>query len=115
VEARREAGGVDSLLHHYLLRRDFEERGTKIQALNDRGDESPEGELTGGILDQLAKFERAKTAERTRRGKLRKAKEGTIVAGRMATFGFDFNEDRDGYVVNKETWRSYGASSTRRG
>ncbi len=32
---------------------------------------SPEGELTDGILDQLAKYERAKTAERSRRGKLR--------------------------------------------
>jgi len=69
------AGGVSVVLaqdrdrfarepaYHYLLRRKFEERGTKIRALNDRGDESPEGELTDGILDQLAKFERAKTAE----------------------------------------------------
>ena len=62
--------------YHYLLRREFEEYGTKMRALNDRGDESPEGELTDGILDQLAKFERAKTAERSRRGKLRKAREG---------------------------------------
>src|SRR5215213_6349574 len=30
----------------YLLRREFEEYGTKIRALNDRGDESPEGEST---------------------------------------------------------------------
>jgi site-specific DNA recombinase len=109
------AGGVSVVLaqdrdrfarepaYHYLLRREFEEHNTKIRALNDRGVESPEGELTDGILDQLAKYERAKTAERTRRGKLRKAKEGKIVAGRMATFGVDFNEDRDGYVVNEET------------
>jgi site-specific DNA recombinase len=89
--------------YHYLLRKEFEEHGTKIRALNDRGDNSPEGELTDGILDQLAKFERAKTAERTRRGKLRKAKEGKIVAGRMATFGFDFNAARDSYLVNEET------------
>jgi site-specific DNA recombinase len=55
--------------YHYLLRREFEEHGTKIRALNDHGEESPEGELTDGILDQLAKYERAKVAERTRRGK----------------------------------------------
>lgn len=85
--------------------------GTKIRALNDRRDDFPEGELTDGILDQLAKFERAKTAERTRRGKLRKAREGKIVADRMATFGFDFNEDRDGYLVNQETMTASGASS----
>jgi site-specific DNA recombinase len=69
------AGGVSVVLaqdrdrfarepaYHYFLRREFEEYDTKIRALNDRGDESPEGELTDGILDQLAKFERAKTAE----------------------------------------------------
>src|SRR5919107_5729061 len=49
--------------YHYLLRREFEEHGTKIRALNDRGDDSPEGELTDGILDQLAKYERAKISE----------------------------------------------------
>src|SRR3712207_3050352 len=82
------AGGVSVVLaqdrdrfarepaYHYLLKREFDEHGTKIRAPNDRGDGSPEGELTDGILDQLAKFERAKTAERTRRGKLRKAREG---------------------------------------
>src|SRR5215218_6853098 len=67
--------------YHYLLKREFEEHGCKIHALNDRGDESPEGELTDGILDQLAKYERAKLAERSRRGKLRKAREGKVVAG----------------------------------
>src|SRR5215213_11026523 len=51
--------------YHYLLKREFEEHGTKIRALNDRGDESPEGELTDGILDQLAKYEWAKLGERT--------------------------------------------------
>jgi len=52
------AGGVSMVLaqdrdrfarepaYHYLLRREFEEHGTKIRALNDRGDESPEGEST---------------------------------------------------------------------
>jgi site-specific DNA recombinase len=65
---------------HYLLRREFEEHGCKVRALNDKGDDSPEGELTDGILDQLAKFERAKLTERSRRGKLRKAREGKIIA-----------------------------------
>src|SRR5829696_1569821 len=98
------AGGVSIVLaqdrdrfarepaYHYFLKREFEEYGAKIRALNDRGDDSPEGEFMDGVLDQLAKLERAKIAERTRRGKFRKAKEGKIVAGRAATFGFDFNE-----------------------
>ena len=105
------AGGVSVVLaqdrdrftrepaYHYLLRREFEEYGCKIRALNDRGDDSPEGELTDGILDQLAKFERAKTAERTRRGRLKKAREGKIVAGPVPNYGFRFDATKEGYVV----------------
>jgi site-specific DNA recombinase len=113
------AGGVSLVLaqdrdrfarepaYHYLLRQEFEEYGTKLRALNDRGDESPEGELTDGILDQLAKYERAKIAERTRRGKLRKAREGKVKAGRAASygraaFGFKYNESRDGLILDEE-------------
>lgn len=91
--------------YHYLLRREFEEHGTKIRALNDRGDDSPEGELTDGIMDQLAKFERAKTAERTRRGRLRKAREGKVVASRSPRYGFKLNASRDGYEVDEERMR----------
>src|ERR671921_481145 len=111
------AGGVSVVLaqdrdriarepaYHYLLRREFEEYGTKVRALNDRGDDSPEGELTDGILDQLAKFERAKTAERTRRGKLQKVQEGKLLAGSVPNFGFKFNPTRDGYEVDEEDMR----------
>ena len=53
----------------YLLRREFEEQGCTLKSLNDRGDDSPEGELMDGVFDQFAKFERAKHSERSRRGK----------------------------------------------
>jgi site-specific DNA recombinase len=112
------AGGVSAVLaqdrdrfarepaYHYLLRREFEEHGTKIRALNDRGDDSPEGELTDGILDQLAKYERAKIAERSRRGKLRKAREGKVMAGPRVKYGFKLNAARDGLVVDEEKMRN---------
>jgi len=87
--------------YHYLLRGEFEEHGTKIRALNDRGDESPEGELTDGILDQLAKYERAKLGERTRRGKLRKAHEGKLLRNSRAHYGFKYDQTGEGYVVDE--------------
>jgi site-specific DNA recombinase len=114
------AGGVSVVLaqdrdrfarepaYHYLLKREFEEHGTTIRALNDRGDDSPEGELTDGILDQLAKYERAKTAERSRRGKLRKVRKGKIVAGAAPAYGFRFNDARDGYVVDGDAMSVVG-------
>ncbi|HEV2743324.1 MAG TPA: recombinase family protein, partial [Rubrobacter sp.] len=111
------AGGVSVVLaqdrdrfarepaYHYLLRREFEEHGTKIRALNDHGDESPEGELMDGILDQLAKFERAKITQRTRRGKLRRAREGKVVPTRTPDYGFRYNAARDNYLVHEEEMR----------
>ena len=107
------AGGVSAVLaqdrdrfsrepaYLYLLREEFAEHSTTLKCLNDRGDDSPEGQLTDGILDQLAKYERAKTAERSRRGKKQKAKGGKILSSRAA-YGFSFNESRDGYVVDPE-------------
>jgi site-specific DNA recombinase len=94
--------------YHYLLRREFEEHGTKIRALNDRGDESPEGELTDGILDQLAKYERAKLGERTRRGKLRKAREGKLLRNSRAHYGFEHDATGEAYLVVEEEMRVVG-------
>ena len=64
----------------YLLKKEFEEHGTKLRSLNDRGDDSPEGQFTDDVLDVMAKFERAKTAERTCQRKLQKAREGKVLA-----------------------------------
>ena len=112
------AGGVSVVLaqdrdriarepaYHYLLRREFEEHGAKIRALNDRGDDSPEGELTDGILDQLGKYERAKIAERSRRGRLRKAREGKVMAGHRVKYGFKLNDSRDGLLVDEDKMRN---------
>src|SRR5215217_5442441 len=87
--------------YHYLLKREFEEHSCKLRALNDHGDDSPESELTEGILDQLAKYERAKVAERTRRGKLRKAREGRVIRAGRPTFGFRYDEAGDGLLVHE--------------
>jgi DNA invertase Pin-like site-specific DNA recombinase len=107
------AGGVSVVLaqdrdrfarepaYHYLLRKEFEEHGTKLRALNDRSDDSPEGELTDGVLDQLAKYERAKFTERSRRGKLQKARQGKIIATMKPPYGFRYNEARDALVIHE--------------
>jgi site-specific DNA recombinase len=89
----------------YLLKQEFAEQGTRLRALNDRGDGSPEGELTDGILDQLAKFERAKTVERSRRGKNKKVREGKLVRGPCPPYGFRYATDGQGLVVEPSKMR----------
>jgi len=89
----------------FYLREEFADHGATLRALNDRGDGSPEGELTTGILDQIARYERLKIAERSRRGKLRKAREGKVIAAKRPHYGYRYNETRDSYVVDEETMR----------
>src|SRR5215203_3405207 len=108
------AGGVTMVLaqyrdrfsreqaYSYLLKRELEEHGCKMRALNDRGDDSPEGELMDGVFDQFAKFERAKTAERTRRGRLQKARKGKLVRSSRPHYGFEYDETGERYIVNEE-------------
>jgi site-specific DNA recombinase len=111
------AGGVSVMLaqdrdrfarepaYLWILREELKEHGCKLRALNDRGDDSAEGMLTDGVLDQIAKYERAKVAERTRRGLLQKAREGKVIKGPKANFGFRFNETDDGLVIYEPEMR----------
>ena len=95
----------------YILREEFAPHGCTIRALNDRGDDSPEGQLTDGILDQIARFERLKIAERSRRGRQRKAREGKVLATHAPRYGFKLNVARDAYEINKVEMEVVGASS----
>ena len=86
-----------------LLSEEFRQHGARLIALNSRGDDSPDGELGDNNLDVIAAWERKKIAERMNRGKRRKAREGKIVAGPRPNYGFRFNEERDGYLLDEET------------
>ena len=52
------------------------------------------------ILDQLAKYERAKISERSRRGTLQKAREGKVLAVHRPPYGFRYNDARDNSLVD---------------
>lgn len=80
-EKSRTAPLRSSPLPYEVHRREFEEHGTKIRAFN-------EGETTlwrGSSLTALAKYERAKIAERTRRGMMRKAGRDALVVSLRGT------------------------------
>jgi site-specific DNA recombinase len=89
-------------LYAGLLKAEFAEHGTKLVALNAQTDDSPESELHEGILDQFAAYERAKIAERTRRGKLQKARQGKLLCNSRAHYGFKHDETGEAYIVDEE-------------
>ena len=82
-----------------LLEEELSKHGCRTKALNDYGDDSPEGALMRGIQTQFAEYERTKIAERTRRGKERKAREGKVLRGPKPPYGFRYNAAGDGLVV----------------
>ena len=98
------AGGVAAVLvqdadrlardpeHHRLLRHEFEASGCRLEVLD---------RLAGVSGEAFAAHESAMRAERSLRGKLRKAREGKIIAGPSPSYGFRFNAARDGYEVDE--------------
>jgi site-specific DNA recombinase len=112
-----EVGGVDLVLaqdqdrfarepaFHYLLETEFSKYGTKLAAINDWGGDTAEGQLLRGIQDQVAKYERVLITERTRRGKLRRAREGKVVPAGSPPHGFTYDKALGNYRVHERTMR----------
>lgn len=85
-----------SRLYRLLLERDLKEHGVRLVALNDVGHR-----IGDGLLDDFAEWEREQITARTMAGKLQKAREGKIVAGRLPVYGFRYTADRNHYEVDE--------------
>jgi len=89
--------------YHYILRREFEEYGTKIRALNDRGDESPEGNSqTASSTSSPSSSGRKRRSEHGVSGCARPGRANRCGQPR-ATYRFRYNATRDGYLVEEES------------
>jgi site-specific DNA recombinase len=87
-----------SRLYRLLMDQDLQECGAKLEALNDTGNR-----IGDGVQDDFAEWEREQITERTMRGKLEKARQGKLIAGRLPDYGFRFTPDRAGYEVDVTT------------
>jgi len=76
-----------------------------LRALDNWGDDSHEGELLKFVKGWQAKGERLKFAERSRRGRVQKARQGKLVRSHIAHYGFRYNEAGDTYEVDEEAMR----------
>ena len=104
-------GGVDLVLaqdadritrepwHYGYLKATFEQYGTRLRALDERDDDTPEGEFFADIQRGMKKMEREYTKRRTRQGKRRKAQEGKVLGSGPPPYGFRFTKDDNGVRV----------------
>lgn len=72
-----------------FLLREFEEAGVNVISLHDVNPENPEEEFLRNVMGIFHDFERIKIAERFRRGKHYKAKNGMLING-QALYGYKY-------------------------
>ena len=75
--------------HQLLLIKEIEEAGVKFISLHDINPENEEQSFIRNILGSFHAYERIKIAERFRRGKLYKAKNGIVISG-CALYGYNY-------------------------
>jgi site-specific DNA recombinase len=88
--------------HRAFLDEECERYGTRLVALDDWGDDTHEGELLRFLKGWMAKGERIKTVERSRRGRVQKARQGEIVGSHRPRFGFRYVRNAKGKAVGYE-------------
>jgi site-specific DNA recombinase len=84
-----------------LLWEEFQGQGVEVVFLKGAVDETPEGKLLLHMQGAIAEYERTKTAERTRRGKLYWARQGALV-GYMNAYGYRFVRRTDAQKAHLE-------------
>lgn len=87
-----------------LLLEELQRRGVSVEFLNHPVDNSPEGQLLLNVQGAVAEYERAKIAERTRRGKVYWARQGAVMPG-FVPYGYRYvprDGDRRGRLEIKE-------------
>jgi site-specific DNA recombinase len=88
-------------LYAGYLKNEFKRRGVELAALDSMTEDTPYGELLENTLDNFSEFERFMIADRMRRGKRSKSKQGKLVASPQSDYGFRYNYTRDGYEVDE--------------
>lgn len=98
----------DRLMRKYvyqeIIREEFQKRGVSLIFLNRPIGDTPEDNMLLGMQGLIAEYEKAKILERTRRGKIHKAKQGILQSG-VNIYGFRYipkTKDQPGRYEIKE-------------
>ncbi|MBT6273173.1 MAG: recombinase family protein [Chromatiales bacterium] len=91
--------------HQALLMEEFSTAGVEVQFLNHKASTTPEEELLLQMQGMFSEYERAKIIERHRRGKLHRAKGGSVNVLSTAPYGYQYirkqlNGEPAQYLVN---------------
>jgi len=86
-----------------LLDNEFTRYGAKLEFITQEMDTSPEGKMFFAIRGAVGQYEREKIKERTMRGLREKGRQGKVLGGSCAPFGYRYNKDRATLEEDPET------------
>jgi len=82
--------------HQWLLVEEFKKLNTQLIFLQNPFGDSPQGKLLTQMQGMIAEYERAQITERTRRGKLEKARRGEFIPWAFHCYGYRYLPKRHG-------------------
>ena len=74
--------------HQILLQEEFARSGATIQCVQEPDDTTPHGMLLRQILSVISEYERTQIAERSRRGRIHRARQGSLNMLTRAPYGY---------------------------
>src|SRR5215218_2434488 len=81
----------------------IESAGASLALATEDFEKSATGTFLRGAKAFAAELEREKITERTQRGRRARVASGKPLVGRKAPYGYAFNDDKSGYVLDPET------------
>lgn len=87
------------LMHQLMLDDEFRKKGARLIFVNGEYAQTPEGQLFFSMRGAISEFEKEKIKQRTKGGKLRKAREGKVL-GNYHLYGYGFKDGK--YIIDEE-------------
>jgi site-specific DNA recombinase len=88
--------------HQWLLVEEFEKHQIQMVFLQNPFGDTPQGKLLTQMQGMIAEYERAQILERTRRGRLDKARRGEFMPWAYECYGYRYLPKRPGYAPQVE-------------
>lgn len=89
------------LMHQLMLDDEFRKKGVFVKFVNGEYAQTPEGQLFFSMRGAISEFEKEKIKQRTKGGKIKKAKTGKVI-GNYHLYGYDWDHEKETYVINEE-------------
>lgn len=93
-----------NLAHQLIITDDIEKTGAKLIFVNMDFQNTPEGRLFYAMRGAISEYEKEKIKERSRRGKIQKAKQGKLTHN-PRIYGYDYDKESSTLSVNQEAAR----------